>query len=256
MDKKLAKRAFLSQWSLFSSSKTTLLNKLEVQIANSRKTTYIFTPNPEQLVLSHSDPDFAATLSQADFLLPDGVGLIWGARLLASRGLMSVPQERLTGIDIATELLTLARAHDWPVAILGGRGYQAALASRWPDQSVVWHPGYQQVAQPTADEETAVQAWLAATKPTILFVAFGAPWQEQWAVAHRQLLEKSGVKLVMVVGGAFDVLLGQVPRAPGAVRRLGLEWLFRLLRQPWRWRRQLKLLTFIRLVGLEYYSGS
>ena len=82
-------------------------------------------------------------------------------------------------------------------------------------------------------------------KPSIILVAFGAPWQEQWVVNHREFLEKNKVKLVMVVGGAIDMLTGKVQRAPKFVQQLQLEWLFRLIQQPWRWKRQLRLIQFI-----------
>ena len=81
----------------------------------------------------------------------------------------------------------------------------------------------------------------------MVFVAFGAPWQEKWVIEHEELLNKSGVELVMVVGGSFDMLLGGLKRAPMWIRAIGMEWLFRLAQEPRRFKRQLKIFKFVGL---------
>lgn len=101
---------------------------------------------------------------------------------------------------------------------------------------------------PRATEHTALLSCIQSVAPDILFVAFGAPAQEKWVIEHKAVLEKAGVRLVMVVGGAFDMLLGKVERAPQWMRSIGLEWLYRLIQEPWRWKRQIALITFMKLV--------
>jgi len=88
-------------------------------------------------------------------------------------------------------------------------------------------------------------------KPHLVFVAFGSPYQELWIARHSNQFGKS---VVMGVGGAFDYLSGHVYRAPEFIRKIGLEWFFRLLSQPWRWKRQLSLLKFIKLVLQEKWK--
>ena len=84
-------------------------------------------------------------------------------------------------------------------------------------------------------------------KPRLVFVALGAPTQELWIAQHRNLLRKNNVEIAMAVGGSFDYLLNKVPRAPRWMQKLGLEWLFRLIIEPWRIKRQLRLIGFIAL---------
>src|SRR5690606_17087721 len=102
------------------------------------------------------------------------------------------------------------------------------------------------------DEDTReIEARLAATRPNVLLVAFGHPAQDLWIARHRATLAAHGILVAIGVGGTFDYLSGRVPRAPRVVRRLGLEWLYRLIRQPWRWRRQMALPLFALLVVRE-----
>jgi N-acetylglucosaminyldiphosphoundecaprenol N-acetyl-beta-D-mannosaminyltransferase len=114
--------------------------------------------------------------------------------------------------------------------------------------------GYASAARPTKTEERAVRETIARLRPQLVFVALGAPQQEQWVVDHLSLLTQQGAKVVMVVGGAFDILLGRLRRAPLWMRSLGLEWLYRLMQEPWRAGRQAALLTFIKLVVQELFS--
>jgi N-acetylglucosaminyldiphosphoundecaprenol N-acetyl-beta-D-mannosaminyltransferase len=88
-------------------------------------------------------------------------------------------------------------------------------------------------------------------KPALLLVGYGAPWQEVWIDANRDGLEEVGVRVAMVVGGAFDEWAGSVRTAPGWLDRMGLKWLWRLVNEPWRWRRQLRLVEFMWLVVLD-----
>ncbi len=95
---------------------------------------------------------------------------------------------------------------------------------------------------PRADEEEAIVARIAAARPHVLFVAYGAPAQDLWIARTQPRLQ---IPLAMGVGGSLDFIAGVRQRAPASVQRLHLEWLFRLLQEPWRWRRQLALPRFV-----------
>jgi N-acetylglucosaminyldiphosphoundecaprenol N-acetyl-beta-D-mannosaminyltransferase len=235
--------------SFFSNNKAELLKELTQKALLLRSTTYIFTPNPEQLIQAKSNLEFKASLEQADIRIPDGMGVVWASRILSWRHKSAPLSQRISGTDLATDLLQLAAVKNWRVLLIGGKNYQPQVDKK--EWNISWLKGYEQVSRPTMAEEAAVTNEIMKLRPEIVMVAFGAPAQEIWALGHRELMEKSGVKIVMVVGGAFDYLFHQVPRAPHFLQQLGFEWLYRLVQQPWRWKRQLRLLKFIWLVGKE-----
>jgi len=247
-EKMIDKTVKIFDLAIFSKSRLELLKILQNHLRQQNGLLVIFTPNPEQIMLARRDKTFASSLGFADILVPDGFGLVLAAKMKALFLAQKALEERIAGIDLAEDLLKIAREQKLPALILGGRGYQGREVSGkldiggWP---VEWHQAYQDVRQPLEAEEKAVVALIKNLRPSIVFVAFGAPHQEKWVVEHRELLEKSGVLLVQVVGGAFDVILGKFRRAPGWMRRLGLEWLFRLFQQPWRLKRQLQLIPFM-----------
>lgn len=263
--KKSDETILLFKKAIFSKSKTGLLKTLHDKVIRSKNPLIIFTPNPEQLVLAQKDSQFSTYLDQADVLIPDGIGLVWASKLHQLFGRSKAVTERISGIDLATDLLEWAAKETWSVLLLGGRDYYQARgqAIRLPANSQLpkklqlhWLEGYKEVGAPTRAEEDAVAQTLRSLKPKLVFVAFGAPMQEKWVIEHLNLLEKSGTKLVMVVGGSFDVLFGRLKRAPLWVRVMGLEWLYRLLQEPHRARRQLALLSFIGMTINELFNPS
>lgn len=198
----------------------------------------VFTPNPEQLVLAKEHPQFAQSLAAADVCIPDGSGLVWLMNKTATP-----PVQRIAGVDVVAQLLKISPTERF--ALIGGRGYGQKFAETnallsLGNATVHWNAAYADVAHPTPAEEEKLTFWLKQEKPTVVFVAFGAPFQEAWALTHKEQLGTLGVKVVMVVGGSFDVLTGKVRRAPEWMKSAGLEWLFRLLQEPWRLGRQLK----------------
>jgi N-acetylglucosaminyldiphosphoundecaprenol N-acetyl-beta-D-mannosaminyltransferase len=239
------KQGKLLQLSLFGKRKSDLLiilKKWLQVVSNDKRMRVIFTPNAEQAVQAYEDESFRELLSQADLLLPDGSGVVLASRWFPVVGQQPL-REWIPGVDVAKHLFELAATNDSQVAVIGGRGYQ-----EFSEGSFAWHEGYQDISNPTSNEQRAVEAFIRKVKPAILLVAFGAPHQERWVVKNRQLLEQVGVKVVMVVGGALDMLSGKLPRAPQWLRSLGLEWAFRLYQEPWRWKRQLRLVKFAWLV--------
>ncbi len=181
--------------------------------------------------------------------------------------------ERIVGVELAEELVGICWKRGLKVMIVGGRLSRAerlsitnfqfsnkfqipnsSNESRKPgkkDFGIEYHPGAFDVACENEVERAEVLDLITRKRPSLLLVAYGAPWQEKWVAANREELAKAGVRVAMVVGGAVDYWAGKVKRAPSVMRRLGLEWAWRLAVEPWRWRRQLRLLKFVGLVGRE-----
>jgi len=236
--------------SVITSSKKQLLFELEERLLakSSKRCALICTPNPEQIVLAQQNLTFFKMLAKADYLLPDGIGLVIASRLLKFFGKISISiSERIAGVEVVSELLSIANARRLPVLIIGGRSYAQVADFK----NLHWIEAYRDKTKVLFNEEQALADKILSLKPAIVFVALGAPEQEAWLMEHRRLLDQTGVKLAMAVGGSFDFIFMKVARAPRALQTLGLEWLWRLIVQPWRWRRQLALLSFAGLVLRE-----
>jgi N-acetylglucosaminyldiphosphoundecaprenol N-acetyl-beta-D-mannosaminyltransferase len=189
----------------------------------------VATVNPEFVMRARVDHEFARVLESADLCLADGSGVVWAARR------QGCPiREPVTGVDLIPQLAALCARRHFRVFLLGAApGVAADFASRLrtdhPDLDVKAHAGS---PDPSSDAESL--ALIHAHKPHVLLVAYGHPNQELWI---DRLSDSLGVAVAIGVGGAYDYLTGRVPRAPAWMRRAGLEWLFRLVRQPWRIRR-------------------
>jgi N-acetylglucosaminyldiphosphoundecaprenol N-acetyl-beta-D-mannosaminyltransferase len=189
----------------------------------------VATVNPEFVMRARVDQDFARVLESADLCLADGSGVVWAARRQGCE-----IREPVTGVDLIPPLAALCARRHFRLFLLGAApGVAFELASRLRTQ----HSGLEVGAHsgspaPSSDVETI--AVIRDYRPQVLLVAYGHPNQELWIDRMRGSLD---VAVAMGVGGAFDYLTGRVPRAPGWMRRAGLEWLFRLIRQPWRIRR-------------------
>lgn len=237
-----------------STSKLRVLKFVENQVKENKKV-LIFTPNPEQLVLAHKDSNFLQVLNQADLCLPDGVGLVWAGRVLHCR-----IQERLSGVDLMLELCQLAAKRGWRVFLLGGGPDVARKAAERLAKSlkpkakshkplaISYFAGAKDIKRETREERETTIKRINQFKPHLLFAAYGAPYQEEWL---HQSLSKLNIRVGMVVGGSFDYLSGRLKRAPRFLQNLGLEWWWRLLQEPWRVKRQLRLLEFVWLVLRE-----
>lgn len=221
-------------------------------VVNFTKKYYITTPNPEMVVLAHREKRFKTVVNNAGLALSDGTGLI-----LASRILGKPLKSRVTGIDCMVSLCREVSKRPITVGFLGGKEGIAEKASecllkKYPGLRVTFigreipaNGKWQMANSANLDSNDSPSAIRSKPLADILFVAFGFPKQEYFMA---QNLEKLPVKVMMGVGGAFDYISGTVPRAPKWVRSIGCEWLFRLLVQPWRIKRQLALISFIKLV--------
>jgi N-acetylglucosaminyldiphosphoundecaprenol N-acetyl-beta-D-mannosaminyltransferase len=190
----------------------------------------VVTVNPEFVVAAQDDAEFTRVLANADLSVPDGAGL-----LLAARWLGTPLRARVTGVDLSRRLAELAARRGYHLFLLGAA---PGVAQRAADRLVADHPGLHiagvYAGSPDPAEELSIIALVRAAAPQILLVAYGAPAQDKWIARN---LERLDVPVCVGVGGVLDYLAGAVPYAPAWLRRLGLEWLYRVIRQPRRWRR-------------------
>lgn len=296
----------------------------------SNKQYQITTPNPEHIVLAQDDYRFRNILNNSDLSIPDGIGLVWAARMLKSAKDTSEVAEwtprrwrkkktfhRLSGVDLMLAMCKLAAKKNWRVFLLGGKNHAAknaalklkikyhagakaehprlkhrerlktpirqtqgkqtensktkkvnneAMQSQVPngtwqspasngagkqcnnELNIDYFSGSKNINNETIKERNETIKRINNFKPHFLFVAFGAPMQEKWIAKNLPILK---VKVGMGVGGAFDYLSGRVKRAPKIIQKLNLEWFWRLICEPSRWRRQLRLVRFVWLVVKE-----
>lgn len=201
----------------------------------------IVTLNPEMVMMARRDAELAEAVEQASLVVADGVGLLLAGRLLG----LAI-RERVTGVDLVPRLCSLAEQTGASVYFLGAgphvaEGCAAAMQTRFPALRVAGCFA----GSPAPDAAPAILRRLDQACPDLLLVAYGVPDEEKWIARH---LNRLPVHLAMGVGGAFDFIAGVVPRAPKWMQHAGLEWLFRLVRQPWRWRRMAVLPWFLGLV--------
>jgi N-acetylglucosaminyldiphosphoundecaprenol N-acetyl-beta-D-mannosaminyltransferase len=200
---------------------------------------HIVTVNPEYVMAARRDATFHAVLERAELAVPDGIGLVWASRLLGQ----PVP-ERVAGVDLVPLIAEAAGTLNRSVFLLGGApGVAESAAARLEgtgDRPAAFVAGTWS-GSPSDRNAPAILERIARSDAAVVFVAFGAPSQDLWIARHRAAL---GDRVCMGVGGAFDFLAGVQKRAPEPARRIGLEWLWRLGREPWRWRRQLALPRF------------
>jgi N-acetylglucosaminyldiphosphoundecaprenol N-acetyl-beta-D-mannosaminyltransferase len=215
-----------------------MLESIARWIAAGDRLYQICTVSPEFVMIAQDDPDFMRVLRAADLCVADGVGLLFAARYLGH----PLP-ERVTGSDGVPLIAQRAAREGWKLFLLGaGPGVAEQAAARL----VARHPGLQvagtYTGHPSPDEEEAIVERVNGSGADILLVAYGAPRQDLWIARNRARLK---VHVAMGVGGTFDFIAGVVPRAPRWMRRVALEWLYRLYRQPRRWRRMLRLPRFV-----------
>ena len=205
----------------------------------------VVTPNAEFVMAARRDSAFRKMLNDSTLAIPDGAGLLLAGRLLGTP-----LRQQVAGTDLADEMAGLCAREGYRLFLLGAAPGVADLAARRLEAR---HPGLTVAgtlagnANPTADDETRAQLRQAGRIDALL-VAYGAQKQEAWIDRNQAAL---GIPLAIGVGGALDFFSGRVPRAPLLMRRAGLDWLFRLIVQPWRWRRQLALPRFVIAVVYE-----
>ncbi len=232
-------------------SKKDILEEIKKGIYQSDQFFHIVSLNPENLVIAQKNNDFKRVIKTAQIRIIDGVGVIIACRLLKIKC-----GERITGADLMKELLTMGGKLCLRTLLIGGQDSLAdniadCYQKKFPKAKFFGLEGIKDIKNPKKEEEEKIFSIVSDFKPHLVFVAFGSPDQELWLVRHKDKFKDC---VCMGVGGAFDFLGGKVPRAPIFFRRLGFEWLFRLFVQPWRWRRQLRLIEFVLWVIKEWVN--
>lgn len=205
---------------------------------------YIVTPNSEMVVLAQEDKKFKQVLNKADISIPDGMGLVWVLRL---RG---VKLKRVTGAEVMNGLIEKVNQFNKKVFLLGGysgvaESAKQTLIDKYPKLKIEALTGPLKIEKVSVKQNLLLRRKINSFKPDLLLVAFGHQKQEKWIYKNLKFLN---VKAAMGVGGSFDYLVKPGLRAPKIIQSLGFEWLWRLYKQPWRIKRQLKLIKFLRLV--------
>ncbi|MDH7576594.1 MAG: WecB/TagA/CpsF family glycosyltransferase [Bacillota bacterium] len=197
----------------------------------------VVTLNAEMLYRAQYDTSFRDLLNQADLVVPDGHGVVWAGRRLGC----PFP-ERVTGIDLIYSLVSYAAREKWRIFLLGGvSGVAEAAALKLRQKYPGLHVAGTEHGYFSETEIVPVLRKIRATRPDLLLVALGSPRQEFFIWVHRREL---GALVAIGVGGSLDVLAGRLRRAPVFFQRLHLEWLYRVLQEPSRWRRALVLPRF------------
>jgi N-acetylglucosaminyldiphosphoundecaprenol N-acetyl-beta-D-mannosaminyltransferase len=232
-------------------SKSSILEKILIYIDRPTNFLHIVSLNPENFVVTTENTLFKKVVETAQIKIIDGVGVVVASRLLGV-----AIGERLTGVELMKELLKIVSNRRLRVLMIGGKEKLAlrlaqCYSKQSPEAKFVGLKGIEDIKNPKKTEEDRILAIVAAYKPQLVFVAFGSPDQELWLDRHKKAFVGC---VIMGVGGALDYLSGQVGRAPIFIQKLGLEWLFRLLSQPWRWKRQLRLFKFIKLILQEKWK--
>jgi N-acetylglucosaminyldiphosphoundecaprenol N-acetyl-beta-D-mannosaminyltransferase len=207
-----------------------------------RRTTQIATINAEYVMRARHDPEFKCALEDADLRTPDGAGILLAAR----RRRVRIPR-RVGGSDLVWSISEQAGRLGHRIFLLGGAETVAAraagiLTQEYPSLVICGaHAG-----SPRHDDDLAQTTIIREARPDILLVAFGAPDQDLWLARMKSVLN---VPVVVGVGGSLDYVAGVATRAPRWMQDAGLEWLFRLIRQPWRWKRMMVLPAFALLAA-------
>jgi N-acetylglucosaminyldiphosphoundecaprenol N-acetyl-beta-D-mannosaminyltransferase len=204
----------------------------------------IVTPDALAALRSRRDARYRDILSRAGLALPDGTGLVWALRFLGF-----TVQERIPGVDFADHLCRLASGHGWPVYFFGGR---QGIARRASEKLCQKYPGLVVAGCRSGffkpDESGEICDEIRESGARIVLVALGVPKQEYWMDEN---LAKIGGVVGIGVGGSFDVISGALRRAPLRWRNMRLEWLYRVIQEPSRWRRVARLPIFVLLVFLR-----
>ena len=206
--------------------------KAGAELLHSKSFHYVVTPNPEFILAADKDLEFQKILNQADLVLPDGIGVVYSAKILGTP-----LKGRVAGFDFACDMLDVLDEMGGRLFLLGAKPGVAEEAGRRileTHPNIVLcgtHDGYFKDSDPVARE-------VAQASPDLLFVCLGAPKQEKWITRFGLV---TGAKLAIGLGGALDVFAGNVERAPEQWQRMGMEWAYRLMKEPKRIGRMAKL---------------
>lgn len=208
-------------------SKKEILQKILLR-AKQKKQTVIFTPNTQILLRADKNKNESMLLNSASINIPDGIGVV-----IASRINHGKIKNRISGIDIAEKILLLSQKAGYKIFLLGG-SYGVAkkakknLCARYPKLKICGtHHGY---FDKSGKENEALIKAINRASPDIIFVCMGYPLQEKWIIQNKNKLHS--VKILIGLGGSLDVWSGKARRAPMPLQIIGLEWLYRTIKEP------------------------
>ncbi|WP_124220983.1 WecB/TagA/CpsF family glycosyltransferase [Aquisalibacillus elongatus] len=198
---------------------------------------HVVTANPEIVMYAKEHPEYMRTIKQSDYIIADGIGII-----IASKMINKPLPERIPGFELMDDLLNYSNEHKKRIYLLGAkehvvRNAQQQIKEKYPNLTIAgYHHGYIDTDNLEVVEE------IRQSEADFIFVALGYPKQEEWITRHKAKLNKG---VLMGVGGSFDIWAGEAKRAPKIWLKLNLEWLYRLLTNPTRLKRMLKLPQFL-----------
>jgi N-acetylglucosaminyldiphosphoundecaprenol N-acetyl-beta-D-mannosaminyltransferase len=197
----------------------------------------VITANPIMVTAALNDPSYMRLMKEAELIVPDGAGVVWAAAYVGNP-----VEQRVAGFDLMHELMKRGQEHGWKVFLVGSspENIQAAanrLKELYPKLSLV---GFRDGYFGEKEDESVIET-IRTASPDILLVGRSAATQEPWIYKYKRQL---GIPIMMGVGGSFDVLSGKLKRAPKLFIKLRLEWFYRLLQEPWRYKRMLDLPKF------------
>lgn len=232
-------------------SKKEVLEQIKKYISSPKGFCHIVSLNPENIVVTQENSEFKRIVKTAQIKIIDGIGVVLAAQMLHIKA-----GDRITGVELMEELVRIAQMMRLRVLLIGGKRNLAKHLSEcynmnFPEASFKGIEGIADITNPKKNEENSIFSIVSQFKPHIVLVAFGSPAQELWLDRHKDKFSKI---VCMGVGGSFDYLSGEITRPAKVIRSLGLEWLYRLITQPWRWKRQLRLIKFIKLVIQEKWK--
>lgn len=216
--------------------KEDILKILEQRVAENKKT-YVVTANAEIVMYAKENVSYFNIITKADYIVPDGIGVVKGAQILKKE-----IKERVPGIELMVDLLKIANKFNQKVYFYGAKNEVIEkmikrIKSDYPNINIVGYSnGY------INDSDNKITDEIINLEPDYIFVAKGAPLQDEWI---NKVIQKTNKGLFMGVGGSFDVLAGEVKRAPEIWQKLNLEWLYRIAGDPKRWKRSMALPKFV-----------
>ena len=216
--------------------KEEILKILEQRVVENKKT-YVVTANAEIVMYAKENVSYFNIITKADYIVPDGIGVVKGAKILKKE-----IKERVPGIELMGDLLKIANKFNQKVYFYGAKNEVIEkmikrIESDYPNINIVGYSnGY------INDADNKITDEIINLQPDYVFVAKGAPLQDEWI---NKVIQKADKGLFMGVGGSFDVLAGVVKRAPEIWQKLNLEWLYRIAGDPKRWKRSMALPKFV-----------
>lgn len=230
------KNVYILKIPFLSTSKEEFLDLIQKRVKQNEKT-YVVTANAEIAIYANDNTDYYNIIKKANYIVPDGIGIVKGAKILNQ-----YIEERMPGIELMVDLLKIANENNQSVYFYGAKPkvMEDLVLKIKKDYDNINIAGYSHGYNNDIDNEITNQ--IINLQPDYIFVAKGCPLQDEWIESVLSKVEKG---FFMGVGGSFDVLSGNVDRAPNTWRKLNLEWLYRISTDPKRLKRSIALPRFI-----------